>query len=122
MLIELQEEAIELLRVRLVSHVLEQPRSHLAGATVVAASESLDPWIAAIPAAVATVAVTALATFRLEEHWLRCRRAESGLTAEIALFEAAAEPYEARDGADPDRLRAQRRGRFVAEAVRVHQA
>jgi hypothetical protein len=93
-----------------------------AGATVVAVNGSWEnDWIAAIPAAVATIAATALATFRFQEHWLRCRRAASDLSAEIALFEAAAGPYEVLENDDPD-PRARRRSRFVAEWVRISRA
>jgi hypothetical protein len=72
-------------------------------ATVVAVKPPwANDWVAAVPAAIATLSAAAVATFRFERHWLRHRRAASGIDLERALFVGAAGAYEAMAGADAE--------------------
>lgn len=86
-----------------------------AAATVLAVAPWATEWIAAIPAAVATLAATALATFRIEEHWLRCRRAASEIEAQLDLFTARAGRYKRMTPVDA-------RSSFVERVVAISMA
>ena len=100
------------------AHVIFQALSiaAAAAATVLAVKppEASD-WIAAVPAALATFAAAALATFRFERHWLRHRRAATGIGAERALFVGCAGEYERESEGDPMSATT----RFIAQINRI---